>query len=107
MTEAELRAIAEAGARAALDSADTRAVLRVAAEEAAELGVARALQLLGMNINDPKEVRELQADLLHLRSWRTASNSVKDKTIAAAIVVVVSGILAAFWLGLKGFVSPH
>ncbi|MFH1557652.1 MAG: hypothetical protein ABII76_22825 [Pseudomonadota bacterium] len=107
LSQDQIRSIAREGAREALQADDTRAVLRAASEEAAELGVARAMQLLGVDIKDPKEIREMQADLIHLRSWRTASNSLKDKTIAAAIVVVVSGMLAALWIGIKGLVAPH
>jgi len=58
--------------------------------------------MLGVKIDDPIEV---QRDFQHLREWRQATESIKSKGALAATGVIVSGLLAAAWLGIKEFVT--
>lgn len=51
---------------------------------------------LGLKIDDPIEV---QKDFQHLREWRVTVTSLKMKALVAAVGVVVTGSLAAIWVG--------
>jgi hypothetical protein len=57
---------------------------------------------LGVKIDDPIEV---QKDFQHLRDWRNTTESVKSKALLAAVGLLVSGLLGALWLGLKGSIG--
>jgi hypothetical protein len=53
---------------------------------------------LGVAVDDPIEV---QKDFQHLREWRQTSESIKSKGILAMAGILVSGLAAAAWLGVK------
>lgn len=53
---------------------------------------------LGVKVDDPIEV---QKDFQHLREWRLAIQEARKKTMLAVVGVVVSGVLAALWLGVR------
>lgn len=53
---------------------------------------------LGVAIDDPIEV---QKDFQHLRDWRVTTDAVKNKAMLASIGLLVSGALAAIWVGIK------
>lgn len=44
---------------------------------------------------------ELRADFVHLRKWRKSVEQAQSVTFRAIIMVVVSGIIGAIWLGIK------
>lgn len=87
------------------------------AESAAREAVREVLLTLGINANDPiamqsdfavirevgKLVRdpEFRKDIEHTRAWRLALGQIRSKSIAAAIGILVTGGLAAFWAGLR------
>lgn len=58
--------------------------------------------MLGVKIDDPIDV---QKDFQHLREWRQTTESIKNKGMLAATGVLVSGLLAAAWIGIKEFLS--
>lgn len=57
---------------------------------------------IGFKVEDPIE---LQKDLAHLRFWRTSVEQVQQKSMLAAITVVTTGVLGAFWYGLKAAIA--
>jgi hypothetical protein len=60
--------------------------------------VATILTSFGMEEDDRKE---LKADFVHLRKFRKSYEQVERLTWTAAIGVVVTGIAAAIWAGIK------
>lgn len=69
---------------------EARALIREAVRE--------TFLMLGVKVDDPIEV---QKDFQHLREWRSTTESVKAKGMLAIVGVVVSGLAAALWMGLK------
>lgn len=99
MSQADIQRIATEAAHAAA----TRVLLdRVAHDKTAvQETVKETLIILGIG-GDPLEV---QKDMQHLRAWRQSVEGVQQKTIYAMVGIVASGIIAAFWVGFKEFVS--
>lgn len=58
--------------------------------------------MLGVTVDDPIEV---QKDFQHLRDWRTTTESIKSKSLLALIGTLVSGLMAAAWVGIKEFIG--
>lgn len=57
---------------------------------------------LGVQVNDPIEV---QKDFQHLREWRTTTDSIKKKGIMTMVGILITGAVAAAWLGIKALVN--
>lgn len=55
---------------------------------------------LGIDHSDPLE---MQKDFQHLREWRTTTEGMKSKGLIAVFGFLVTGILAAAWLGIKSY----
>ena len=45
--------------------------------------------------------RELRADFQHLRRWRKSVEQAQSFTFKAVIMIIVSGLVGAIWLGIK------
>ncbi len=45
--------------------------------------------------------KELAADLIHLRKWRMAMNSVRSKSLLTSVGMILTGVSALFLVGLK------
>ncbi len=56
--------------------------------------------LTSFGINDD-ERHEMRADFQHLRRWRKSAEQVQGFAWRAAIGVLVTGFMGAFWLGFK------
>ncbi|UQM93918.1 hypothetical protein vBSmQDWS359_01 [Stenotrophomonas phage vB_Sm_QDWS359] len=54
--------------------------------------------MLGLKVDDPIEV---QKDFQHLREWRSTTDSIKRKGMLTIIGIVVSGLAAAAWMGVR------
>lgn len=72
------------------------------ASEAAKKAVRELLLAMGADVSDPKEIRELQKDFAHTRESRLAIAAVKIKVVLVATGTVVTGIIAACWIALRG-----
>ncbi len=88
------------------------------ADEAAEKAVKQVLLTLGINTGNPIEVqkdmatlrelrflvddREIQEDLIYLRTFRKTMQAVKSKGLITAVGMVTTAILAALWLKFGG-----
>jgi hypothetical protein len=51
------------------------------------------------------ERKELRADFRHLRKWRMSVESAEGLTVKVVVGTIVSGFVAAVWLGFKVFVG--
>lgn len=97
----------------------SNAELRAIAEQAANAAVRSTLLTLGIDVDDPiaaqedfavlrevgKLVRdaEFRKDIEHTRAWRLALQEFKVHGIKAAIGILVAGTLGALWLGFKSY----
>ena len=97
----------------------TRLMVQEVAQEAAERAVAKALVSLGVDPSNPIETQkdmaalrewrelvsseEFQRDMMHLRKWRKAVDSVQSKGMMSATGVIIGGLLAAAWVGIKSY----
>ncbi len=73
---------------------EARALIREAVRE--------TFLMLGVKVDDPIEV---QKDFQHLREWRNTTESIKSKGLLTVMGILVSGMLAALWVGIKEFVG--
>lgn len=56
------------------------------------------LLTLGVDVDDPDDVKKMQRDMAHLRDWRESIELVKKKGLAAAVWFIVTGALGgAVW----------
>jgi hypothetical protein len=60
--------------------------------------IATILTSFGIEDEDRKE---LQADFRHLRKWRKSVESAQSLTFKVVVGTLVSGFLAAVWMGVK------
>ena len=50
---------------------------------------------------DPDDAEANAADRRYVRDWRQTTDSIKRKSLFAAITLVVTGIAGLLWMGLK------
>lgn len=48
---------------------------------------------------------ELRADFIHLRKWRKSVEQAQTMTFRIVVTAIISGIIGAFWLGLKALLG--
>lgn len=72
------------------------------ASDAAREAVKEMLLVLGIDISDPKALLETQKDFAHNRSWREATETIRTKGLVVATGIVISGILGAAWMAIRG-----
>jgi hypothetical protein len=93
------------------------------AEEAAERACHKTLIAIGIDPADPLKAQkdfalmrevgefatsaEFRKDIEHTRRWRLAMESVQSKGVTVAIGILITGIMAACWLGLQDMVGKH
>lgn len=63
------------------------------AEAAAEKGIQKAFLAIGIDASDPEAIIKMQADFIHLRTWRESTEAVKRKAYLTAVGVLVAGAL--------------
>lgn len=64
--------------------------------------IATILTSFGIEDDDRKELR---ADFVHLRKWRKSVESTTGLAFKVAVTTLVSGFLAALWLGFKALMG--
>lgn len=62
------------------------------------------LGALGFDVEDAEGRRELRADLLHLRRWRTVVDRTSSRALLTAVTLVVTGVLGWVWLAVSSAV---
>lgn len=95
----------------------TELLIRQVADETARRAVMSTLTTLGIDADNPletqrdmaalRELRELvhdeefRKDLAYIRSWRLAMNKMQNKGLLTVVAVIVAGICAAVWAGVR------
>lgn len=72
------------------------------ATAAADAAVRKLLLTMGVDASDDKALLEMQKDFAHVRESRLAIAAMKTRAYVVATGVVVSGVIAAVWMALKG-----
>jgi len=54
---------------------------------------------------EEEDRKELRADFQHLRKWRKSVEQAQSYTFKAVITVIVTGLVGAVWLGVKGMLG--
>lgn len=62
------------------------------------MSVRETLISLGIDATDPMET---QRDFQTLRDWRKSAASIRSKSIMVLVGIVVTGALAALWVGIR------
>ncbi len=83
---------------------ELRLMMSEVAKEAASEAVKETLIRMGLQADDPIEA---QKDFQHLRQWRKSTQSLGMKVTALVLLTMVSGALAALWVGLKAAAVSH
>jgi hypothetical protein len=78
----------------------TEQELEKIAAKGAETAITHLLEKLGI---DAENFRECQADFAHLRKQRKAYEQVTTVTTRVVITALVTGFIAALWMGIKDF----
>lgn len=63
------------------------------AEEIAEKVVHRIFMILGTDISNSEDIKELQKDFAHARAWRESMDTVKSKGLGTAVAFIVTALL--------------
>jgi hypothetical protein len=96
MTAAEIQGIVHAVL------AEQNRTLEHTQNELAERVAQKVLATLGL---DEDETKDIRADFAHLRKWRQSMERVHTVGWTAAMTFVVTGLLAALWLGVKSAIG--
>ena len=72
-------------------------------ERSAELAVKKVFAILGVNIDEPKEVASFQENLRFAATLRQAA----DRGMFAFAVLLVTGAAAMIWAGILASVGKH
>lgn len=80
---------------------------REIAREAARQAVADTFLHLGYDVSDKEQVRGLKADLLHLRRWRVATDSVGKAGLITVAGILITGFAGLLWAGIQVMFDKH
>jgi hypothetical protein len=72
------------------------------ASESAKAAVRELLLAMGVNANDPEAILKMQQDFAYLRDVREAVGTIKARTWSALIGIIVTGVVGAIWIALRG-----
>lgn len=72
-------------------------------EAAAKSAVKQVFAILGVDVDDPKDVEEFRKDLRFGQSMRRAS----DKGVLAVVSLVFVGLAVSIWTGVKISLGGH
>lgn len=78
--------------------AEQRAPTPVDIEAVVNKSIAAVLESFGI---EPGERLEVKADFAHLRKWRKSVEGAQTITFKVIVVTIVTGLLAAAWMGIK------
>lgn len=67
-----------------------------------ETTVSKTLTSIGLDHTNPIE---LQKDFQRLRDWRNAMDDVRSKSILTLVGLLVTGLVAAVWLGVRALLN--
>lgn len=76
-------------------------VALAAATKAVQENQTRTFAILGVNINDAKEMAKFAADIEFLRAMHSNAGALGKRAAGYLLTAVLGGALLALWLGLK------
>ena len=65
--------------------------IRQIAEEAAKTAIRDLLVAMGVDVQNPHSLIEMQKDFAHVRTWRESTEAIKSRSLAAAVTFIVTG----------------
>lgn len=77
--------------------------MREIAEQAADRALQKFFLQLGVDATEAGAVLAMQKDFAYLRTWRESIDLVKRRGLAAAVTVIVTGVLGAMYTVWKHF----
>lgn len=106
MSEAEIKKLIETTARrVAMEVVQetTTEVVNVAVKGAVKEATKEVLEstLLALGL-DLKQPLEIQKDMLHVRSWRTSTETIKRQGLLTAVIIIVTGLAGLIWAAVQG-----
>ena len=72
------------------------------AMQAADIAVTKVFAILGVDIDDPKQVSNFQEDLRFSKSFRILAGKTGTRMTFVLMTALFSGCLALIWKGIKG-----
>lgn len=98
---------------------NTKSQLEAMAHSAAKQAVQETLMTMGVDSSNPLAAQRIfgtlndlaqtfsdkntQADMAHLRAWRTSVENIKSKTVMTLAGIATASAIAIFTVGLKGW----
>ena len=77
------------------------ALVKETAEKTAEEVLRRAFLSMGIDMTTPTGIVAAQADMQHLRAWRTSVETVKRQGLLTAMVIITTGVIGLIWTAIK------
>ena len=66
--------------------------------DAVERGIHEGFLRVGIDVKDPIQ---LQRDFLFVRDLRKAADGIRSKALYSTVGIIVAGVVAVVWLGLR------
>lgn len=67
--------------------------------------VKSTLAVLGVDSDDPKDIRDFRETIAHSRKWKRNTEKLGFGAWLTVITVVGTGVLSATWLGMKQLIG--
>jgi hypothetical protein len=98
MTQKQIEMLLASDAMKAVLSEIAIRAAETISKKTAEAAVLETLTKLGIDHTDPLE---MQADFRWVRDFRKSSTDLRSKSILILLGILITGSVAAFWIGLK------
>lgn len=82
------------------------ALVKETAERTAEEVLRRAFLSMGIDMTTPSGIVAAQADMQHLRAWRTSVETVKRQGLLTAVIIITTGFLGLIWAAVRNGATP-
>lgn len=82
------------------------ALVKKTAEETAEEVLRRAFISLGIDMTSPTSIVAAQADMQHLRAWRTSVETVTRQGLLTAVIILTTGMIGLIWTAIRHGGTP-
>jgi hypothetical protein len=102
MENKELKALVKLTVQETLREDDITRLLKEDIRRVIKETVLETMLVLGIDASHPIE---FQNDMRTLREWRLSSKVVRRGLIMGVIVTILSGAMAAVWIGFKSLIS--
>lgn len=82
------------------------ALVKETAEKTAEEVLRRAFLSMGIDMTTPTGIVATQADMQHLRAWRTSVETVKRQGLLTAVIIITTGFIGLIWTAIRHGATP-